>query len=232
LLFFGLPRGAAVGRSRQVRNVFERAPNGAMVSRRMVKDRARDERERANGKGGGNPDLVAWDNPGVNPPVNGRVNRGDNGGDKAQKLESRIQSPESKKEGARARASYSVAFEDRFWKPYPRTSVMSKADAWRETSEEERGKSWAVGNLQTTGDLQDAAYGEHFNPRLEAFGGTKPVGEIAMISASHVMRCAEARQPHAAIGRAPQGGLTGRKQLAFPSAGATIHTYMSACHHR
>jgi hypothetical protein len=53
--------------------------------------------------------------------------------------------------------------------------VISKAEAlkaWRETSEEERGKSW-TGILQTTGDLQDAAYGEHFDPRLEAFWRNK-----------------------------------------------------------
>lgn len=48
---------------------------------------------------------------------------------------------ERKKEGARARAVYSVEFEDEFWKPYPRTPVMSKAEAWKaweKSSEQDR----------------------------------------------------------------------------------------------
>ncbi|HLH92561.1 MAG TPA: hypothetical protein VKX28_29380 [Xanthobacteraceae bacterium] len=40
-------------------------------------------------------------------------------------------------------ACYSAVFEDKFWKPYPRTPVMSKAEAWkawREAGEAERQK--------------------------------------------------------------------------------------------
>ena len=41
---------------------------------------------------------------------------------------------ESEKEsdpGTRASARYSREFDEQFWKPYPRTPVMSKAEAWR-----------------------------------------------------------------------------------------------------
>jgi hypothetical protein len=71
LLFFGLPLGGAAGCSGEARNVFDRAPNAAILSRRMVRDRAKDELDRANRKGTGNPGLVARDNPGVTPPITG-----------------------------------------------------------------------------------------------------------------------------------------------------------------
>lgn len=53
-------------------------PDGVMLSRRMVRDKAKADRDRANGKGGGNPQIVGQDNggdngpdnPGVNPPPN------------------------------------------------------------------------------------------------------------------------------------------------------------------
>jgi hypothetical protein len=56
---------------------------GIIYSRRMVRDKAKAERDRENGKGGGNPKLKGGDNGGVNPP--------DNHPDKAQKLEARDQ---------------------------------------------------------------------------------------------------------------------------------------------
>lgn len=58
--------------------VFSRDPDGAIFSRRMRRDFEKAARDKANGKGGGNPKLKG----GVNPP--------DNGEDKAQKPESRI----------------------------------------------------------------------------------------------------------------------------------------------
>lgn len=50
------------------RNVFSRADNGAIISRRMVRDKAKADRDRHNGKAGGNPILNQQDNRGVNPP--------------------------------------------------------------------------------------------------------------------------------------------------------------------
>jgi hypothetical protein len=50
------------------RNVFSRADNGAVYSRRMVRDKAKAERDKQNGKAGGNPNLKPPDNGGVNPP--------------------------------------------------------------------------------------------------------------------------------------------------------------------
>jgi hypothetical protein len=90
------------------------------ISRRMVRDKTKEERDQSNGKGGGNPRLIA----GVNPPVNGV--------DKAQKLEAR--EPEEKEEATgssepvRPRLKYPPAFEG-WWLAYPKTQVMSKKEA-------------------------------------------------------------------------------------------------------
>lgn len=45
-------------------------PAGVILSRRMVRDEERARRDYANGKGGGNPNLLAPDKPRVNPPSN------------------------------------------------------------------------------------------------------------------------------------------------------------------
>lgn len=47
--------------------VFSRTPAGVIYSRRMVRDHAKAERDKANGKIGGNPFLKAKGNLGVNP---------------------------------------------------------------------------------------------------------------------------------------------------------------------
>lgn len=62
--------------------VFSRDEDGTIFSRRMLKDKAKAERDRANGQRGGNPDLVGTkenrvkpDGPdGVNPPLNEKDN--------------------------------------------------------------------------------------------------------------------------------------------------------------
>ena len=59
--------------------VFSRTESGVIFSRRMVRDKAKEERDKANGKGGGNPKLLSVVNGGVNPE------------DKAQKPEARDQ---------------------------------------------------------------------------------------------------------------------------------------------
>jgi hypothetical protein len=60
-------------------------PAGVIFSRRMLRDKAKAENDRENGKGGGNPNLKPKDNGGVNPP------------DKAQKPEARSHEPEPPK---------------------------------------------------------------------------------------------------------------------------------------
>lgn len=70
----------------ETKNVFSRTGDGVIFSRRMVRDKAKADRDRQNGKGGGNPKLKGEDNAGVNPR------------DKAQILEARIQNPESNSE--------------------------------------------------------------------------------------------------------------------------------------
>jgi hypothetical protein len=68
----------------EARRVFSRAESGAIFSRRMVRDKAKAETDRENGKAGGNPKLTNQVNFGVNPP------------DKAHMLEAR----EGRKEDA------------------------------------------------------------------------------------------------------------------------------------
>lgn len=48
----------------EAKQVFSRAASGAIFSRRMVRDKAKSEKDEANGKAGGNPILTL----GVNPP--------------------------------------------------------------------------------------------------------------------------------------------------------------------
>lgn len=62
-------------------------PAGVMVSRRMVRDKARADRDHRNGKGGGNPNLTTTDNPSDNPPDNPGVNPPPN----PQRSEARVQ---------------------------------------------------------------------------------------------------------------------------------------------
>lgn len=64
--------------------VFSRSPSGAIYSRRMVRDKAKADKAREDGKAGGNPSLKGGVNPGLN------------GGDKAQKPEARGQKPETR----------------------------------------------------------------------------------------------------------------------------------------
>lgn len=101
--------------------VFSRDQNGQIFSRRMKRDDARAERDKANGKAGGNPLLKA----GVNPS------------DKAQKLEARTQVPESKIQKSltgRARASalappWTESDRERFWIEFP--NKIGKAAAMK-----------------------------------------------------------------------------------------------------
>lgn len=81
---------------------------GLLHSRRMVRDKVKEERDQANGNQGGNPNLPT----GVNPPING--------GDKAHILEARSESERKKESGAVASATRTTpdAF-DRLWKVYP-----------------------------------------------------------------------------------------------------------------
>lgn len=67
-----------------------RTDDGIIYSRRMVRDREKEARDRENGKGGGNPHLVGQDKGGVNPPV------------KAHMPEARSQKPEEEVEAAQA----------------------------------------------------------------------------------------------------------------------------------
>jgi hypothetical protein len=57
--------------------VFSRSEDRTIYSRRMVADNLKLERDRDNGKGGGNPRLRQRDNVGVNPPGNPPVEDGD-----------------------------------------------------------------------------------------------------------------------------------------------------------
>jgi hypothetical protein len=105
----------------EVNGVFSRDPDGVIYSRRMRRDKAKADRDKVNGKGGGNPNLMASVNAGVNPQVKGQV--------KAQKPDARSQTPE--KEGTRASAlvlsGWPADFFEQFWEKYP--NKVDKAGA-------------------------------------------------------------------------------------------------------
>jgi hypothetical protein len=67
----------------ELAGVYSKTEEGVIYSRRMVRDKAKAEKDRENGKGGGNPQLLDSVNGGVNPPISRRI-----------KL--RIQNPESR----------------------------------------------------------------------------------------------------------------------------------------
>src|ERR1019366_1013531 len=95
--------------------------DGTIFSRRMKRDVEKAERDKANGKAGGNPRL----NAGVNPP------------DKVQSPEARSQNPKAriqKEPQERTRASaladpWTEADRERFWAAFP--NKIGKADAMR-----------------------------------------------------------------------------------------------------
>jgi len=94
------------------RNVFSRCEDGAIYSRRMKWDYLKAQKDRENGKKGGNPNLRPKDNP----PSNGHDNQGVNPPDKARGRARapdhfHFQKEEEKKGGGKevARASVPVA---------------------------------------------------------------------------------------------------------------------------
>jgi hypothetical protein len=105
----------------EMAGVFSRAADGTIFSRRMKRDEEKAAQDKANGKTGGNPRLIA----GVNPP------------DKAQSPDSRSQKPETRiqkepKERTRASAlaaPWTEADRERFWTAFP--NKVGKADAMK-----------------------------------------------------------------------------------------------------
>ena len=75
----------------ELAGVFSRTSDGTIFSRRMVRDKAKVDKDRENGKDGGNPSLKGGDNAPNKPPDKGGVNPPVKGGDKAQKPEARGQ---------------------------------------------------------------------------------------------------------------------------------------------
>lgn len=71
--------------------VFSRDEDGTVFSRRIRRDVAKAERDRANGRSGGNPNLIAYPSDKVKRGVNPRDKAGVGGGDKAQKPDTRNQ---------------------------------------------------------------------------------------------------------------------------------------------
>ncbi len=100
--------------------VFTRDDEGVIFSRRMLKDKRRDDTNAANGKGGGNPALKPPSNPtdngNDNPSDKPRDNRSDNPPVKAQKPEAR--KPE---EAAKPLAAFSDSRE-----PQPVRDAMTR----------------------------------------------------------------------------------------------------------
>lgn len=71
--------------------VFSRDGDGTIFSRKMRRDEARAERDKANGKGGGNPQLIPKEHPPDNHSPSGGVNPRVGKPDKAKNLELRSQ---------------------------------------------------------------------------------------------------------------------------------------------
>lgn len=125
-------------------NVFSRDQEQFIVSRRIIRDLTKAERDTKNGRTGGNPSLLnkSLHEMGVNPPV------------KAQKPEARGQKPEEEREGVTADAGgYAFAGTtirlnqgdlDRWTDAFPGLSLKSELwalDEWA-GSQKLKGKSW------------------------------------------------------------------------------------------
>ena len=95
----------------ELAGVYSKTEDGIIYSRRMVRDKAKLDKDRENGKGGGNPNLLDGVNGGVNPPDIAR--------DKAKNPKSKIQKQDLSRSVADAtRPTESEKFEE-FWKAYP-----------------------------------------------------------------------------------------------------------------
>ena len=121
--------------------VFDRAKNGAIVSRRLVRDNLRAEEGR---------EYVSrrWGPGAAHPkrPADRSDDRAPTGDPITQTPESRLQSPETE-DAREARGPSRNEFEKKVWEPYPRTPVMSKDQAWRawrKASEEDRAAAIAA----------------------------------------------------------------------------------------
>ena len=89
--------------------VFSKTEGGIVFSRRMTRDHAKAQTDKANGRKGGNPSVKANANRGV---ADG-VNLGLTGGDKAQRLEARSQKEEHSTEAPLPVARPRAEIEDR-----------------------------------------------------------------------------------------------------------------------
>ena len=131
--------------------VFSRNPDGVIYSRRMVRDREKAERDRLNGKGGGNPSLKPPVNEGVNPP--------DNREDKAQRPEARgqkLQRQGQEQSGAVAASPPTTRRKSRL----PDGWALPKA--WGEWAQAERG--WPADEVRRVAAL----FADHWRGKGEA----------------------------------------------------------------
>lgn len=108
----------------ETRGVYSRDEDGIIYSRRMVRDKAKAEADRANGKRGGNPLLSDEVNPSLDLGVNPQ--------DKAQRLEARDQRPEkddsaSGKPRGGLTAQQLEEFEA-WWQHYPKRVARKEAE--------------------------------------------------------------------------------------------------------
>lgn len=107
------------------RGVYSKTEDGTIYSRRMVRDKAKAERDRENGKAGGNPHLKGQDNGGVNPQ--------DKAPDKAQIPEPRNQIPEEKN----FRTIGKVVVGPRRGRRPPRHGATGNGHTWIDAKSEE-----------------------------------------------------------------------------------------------
>jgi hypothetical protein len=89
--------------------VFSRNEEGVIFSRRMLRDKAKEEENRRNGKAGGNPRLGAKDKAGDKAPPADEDKAGVKGGDKAHIPEARSQRPDTRNPEAKDRHGAAAA---------------------------------------------------------------------------------------------------------------------------
>lgn len=105
----------------ELAGVFGRTEDGTIFSRRMKRDDEKAERDKANGKTGGNPKLKTEVNP---------LDKAHRPEAKGQNLESRIQTQRKERPRAGALATtWTDADRERFWAAFP--NKVGKADAMK-----------------------------------------------------------------------------------------------------
>ena len=176
--------------------VFSVDHDGTIFSRRMLRDKAKAETDRANGKGGGNPRLRDPDNDGVNPP------------DKAHMPEARKKEPEANASGKK----HAIPKTFMLTPERHAVAVGKGIPHERVAAEFERFCTWAIANNRKYANW-DAAWRNwcsspyqqsHQNSPSSPGQRPSPPGSSGIVRASMAVIAANSRREHGPVG--VQGG--------------------------